>query len=84
MKANTIKAYTDKNDGSVHLIGETVNLTEDRFLELAAKGFVEAEEKPAADDGWQEKATTDEKPDVEAEEKPAAKKPRARRSQKAS
>ena len=54
MKAKVLKAYTDRLDKSVHLEGETVELTAERSLELSAKGVVEpipdAAPAPAADD----------------------------------
>lgn len=45
MKCVVTSAYTDKNDGLVHLAGEEVELTEARASELASAGFVE---KPKA------------------------------------
>lgn len=42
MKAIVKIAYTDKNDGVVHLVGEEVELTDARHKELAANGYVEA------------------------------------------
>lgn len=46
MKCVVTSAYTDKNDGQVHLGGEEVELTEARASELASLGFVE-KPKPA-------------------------------------
>lgn len=52
MKCEVKVAYTDKNNGEVHLAGESVELTEARANELASAGFVEkpkaAAKKPAA------------------------------------
>lgn len=52
MKCEVISAYTDKNDGLTHLVGESVELAEARANELASAGFVEkpkaAAKRPAA------------------------------------
>lgn len=40
MKAEVINAYTDRNTGEVHLIGDEVELTPARFSELAGKKVV--------------------------------------------
>ena len=50
MKCEVKVAYTDKNNGEVHLAGESVELTEARANELASAGFVE-KPKPAARKG---------------------------------
>lgn len=46
MNALVLNAYTDKHDGSVHLAGETVELTAARAKELSEAGFVRSEEAP--------------------------------------
>ena len=43
MKAKVIKAYTDRLDAVVRLVGDEVELTETRAAELSAGGFVEVE-----------------------------------------
>lgn len=44
MKAKVIKAYTDRLDAVVRLVGDEVELTESRAAELSAGGFVEVED----------------------------------------
>lgn len=46
MKANVVKAYTDKYTNELHLKGEAVELSDERAAELSALGFVEAVEAP--------------------------------------
>lgn len=41
MKAKVIKAYIDRFDGKMHLVGDEVELTGERAAELSAGGFVE-------------------------------------------
>lgn len=48
MKATVLSAYTDRLDGKVHLVGETVELTAERGEELAGKGIVELAAQPKA------------------------------------
>lgn len=64
MKAKVISAYTDIETGDVHMAGETVELTEERFAAISERGYVEKAEAPAR------------KP---AARKPAASKPAARK-----
>lgn len=42
MRARVTRAYTDRIDGTLHCLGTTVDLSEDRLAELSARGFVEA------------------------------------------
>lgn len=44
-KATVLKAYKDKNDGKIHLIGDEVSLTAARLKELSGKGFVAPKDK---------------------------------------
>lgn len=46
MKANVVKAYTDRITGELHLKGETVDLSDERAAELSELGFVEVAEAP--------------------------------------
>lgn len=48
MKASVIKAYTDRLDGKVHFVGDTVELTAERADELGKGGFVEVEQAKAS------------------------------------
>lgn len=48
MKATVISAYTDRLDGSLHLKGDVVELTDERAAELSKKGIVELAAKPKA------------------------------------
>lgn len=43
MKAKVLKAYTDRLDAIVRLVGDEVELTEARAAELSAGGFVEVD-----------------------------------------
>ncbi len=43
MKAKVLKAYTDRLDAIVRLVGDEVELTEARAAELSASGFVEVD-----------------------------------------
>lgn len=45
MNAKVVKAYTDKNTGEIHLIGDEVDLTSDRLGELSSLGYVEPMEQ---------------------------------------
>ena len=47
MKARVTVAYTDRLDRSVHYPNTTVDLSEERLVELAGKGFVEPLDTPA-------------------------------------
>ena len=49
MLANVIYPYRDRETGKVHLAGEAVELTAERFAELSPRGFV-ADAAEAADD----------------------------------
>lgn len=44
-KATVLKAYKDKNDGKIHLVGDEVSLTAARLKELSDKGFVAPKDK---------------------------------------
>ncbi len=46
MKANVISAYTDRETGEPHRVGEQVELTDARAAELSERGFVEPVEAP--------------------------------------
>lgn len=59
MKADVIKAYTDRHTRGIHLVGDVVDLTDERLAELAAGGYVKA---------------SDERPKRRATRRPAAKK----------
>lgn len=48
MRARVTRAYTDRLDGTVHLPGEDVDITDERAWELASKGFVDADAARAA------------------------------------
>lgn len=48
MDAKVTKAYTDRIDGSLHLEGDVVELSEARFKELSEGGYVKAIPKPTA------------------------------------
>lgn len=45
MRATVTANYTDRLDGTVHLAGEDVDLTEARARELAGAGFVRLPER---------------------------------------
>lgn len=69
MDAKVTKAYTDRIDGSLHLEGDAVELSEARFKELSEGGYVRAIPKPAAKTA-KEAAS---KPSARKTAKPAAK-----------
>lgn len=48
MKVKVVIPYTDKYDETVHLVGDEVELTKERFTELSEGGFVEAIESAKA------------------------------------
>lgn len=47
MLTNVTRAYTDRLTGRIHLVGDEVELTEERLVELSGKGFVEPAGRPA-------------------------------------
>ena len=47
MKAKVISPYTDIETGDVHMAGETVELTDERFAAIAERGYVEKASAPA-------------------------------------
>ena len=49
MLADVTYPYRDRETGEVHLVGETVELTAERFAELSSRGFV-ADAAETADD----------------------------------
>ena len=79
--------YRDRETLAVHLVGEEVELTEARFAELSAGGFVDlppaepeaaadtAEDAPAEDAPAEDAPAEDEGGENAAPEQPAAKKP---------
>lgn len=74
--------YRDRETLAVHLVGEEVELTGERFAELSAGGFVDlppagpaAAAEPVEDDPAEEEGGEDTEPEQPAAEKPAAEKP---------
>lgn len=70
--------YRDRETLAVHLVGEEVELTDERFAELSAGGHVdlppaetEADEEPAEDDGAEDEDVVDNEPEQPAHEKPS-------------
>lgn len=70
--------YRDRETLAVHYAGEEVELTDERFAELSAGGFVDlppAETKAAAepveDDDAEDEGVADNEPEQPAHEKPA-------------
>ncbi len=45
MLATVVDAYTDKHTREIHRVGETVELSEERFKELTTSGHVRATER---------------------------------------
>lgn len=70
--------YRDRETLAVHLVGEEVELTGERFAELSAGGYVDlppAEPKvsaePVEDDGAEEEDVVDNEPEQPVREKPS-------------
>lgn len=70
--------YRDRETLAVHLVGEEVELTGERFAELSAGGFVDlppagpaAAAEPVEDDPAEEEGGEDTEPEQPAAEKPA-------------
>ena len=70
--------YRDRETLAVHLVGEEVELTDERFAELSAGGHVdlppaetEAAEEPVEDDGAEDEDVVDNEPEQPAQDKPA-------------
>lgn len=74
--------YRDRETLTVHYVGEEVELTDERFAELSAAGFVdippaetEAAAEPAVDDPAEEEGGEDAEPGQPAPEQPVHEKP---------
>lgn len=70
--------YRDRETIAVHYVGEEVELTDERFAELSAGGFVdlppaetEAAAEPVEDDGAEGEDVVDDEPEQPVHEKPA-------------
>ena len=70
--------YRDRETLAVHLVGEEVELTDERFAELSAGGFVdlppaetEAAAEPVEDDDAEDGDVVDDEPEQPVHEKPA-------------
>ena len=70
--------YRDRETLAVHLVGEEVELTGERFAELSAGGFVdlppagpEVRVEPAEDDGAEDEDVVGNEPEQPAQDKPA-------------
>lgn len=70
--------YRDRETLAVHLVGEEVELTEARFAELSAGGYVdlppaepEFSAEPVEDDGAEEEDVVDNEPEQPVREKPS-------------
>ncbi len=70
--------YRDRETLAVHYVGEKVELTDERFAELSAGGFVdlppaetEAAAEPVEDDGAEGEDVVDDEPERAAHEKPS-------------
>lgn len=66
--------YRDRDTLAVHLAGEEVELTGERFAELSAGGYVDlppAESEAAGDDSAEDGDGEDSQPEQPAAEKPA-------------
>lgn len=70
--------YRDRETLAVHYVGEEVELTDERFAELSAGGFVdlppaetEAAVEPVEDDGAEDGEVVDDEPEQPVHEKPA-------------
>lgn len=71
--------YRDRETLAVHLVGEEVELTDERFAELSALGHVdlppaetEAAAEPVEDDGAEEEDVVDDEPEQPVREKPSS------------
>lgn len=70
--------YRDRETLAVHLVGEEVELTDERFAELSAGGHVdlppaetEAAAEPVEDDGAEGEGVVDNEPELPVHEKPS-------------
>lgn len=70
--------YRDRETLAVHLVGEEVELTDERFAELSAGGFVDlppagpaAAAEPVEDDDAEDGNVVDDEPEQPVHEKPA-------------
>lgn len=70
--------YRDRETLAVHLVGEEVELTDARFAELSAGGYVdlppaepEVRVEPAEDDGAEDEDVVDNESEQPAQDKPA-------------
>lgn len=70
--------YRDRETLAVHYVGEKVELTDERFAELSAGGFVdlpsaetEAPAEPVEDDGAEDEDFVDNEPEQPVHEKPS-------------
>lgn len=70
--------YRDRETLAVHLVGEEVELADERFAELSAGGFVdlppaetEAAAEPVEDDDAEDGDVVDDEPEQPVHEKPA-------------
>lgn len=70
--------YRDRETLAVHLVGEEVELTDERFAELSAGGHVdlppaetEAAAEPVEDDGAEDEDIVDNEPERPVYEKPS-------------
>lgn len=72
--------YRDRETLAVHYVGEEVELTDERFAELSAGGFVDlppagpaAAAEPVEDDDAEDGNVVDDEPEQPVHEKPAPK-----------
>lgn len=70
--------YRDRETLAVHLVGEEVELTDERFAELSAGGYVdlqpaepEVSAEPVEDDGVEGEDVVDNEPEQPVHEKPS-------------
>jgi hypothetical protein len=70
--------YRDRETLAVHLVGEEVELTDERFAELSAGGYVdlqpaepEVSAEPVEDDGVEGEDVVDNEPEQPVREKPS-------------
>lgn len=70
--------YRDRETLAVHYVGEEVELTDERFAELSARGFVdlppaetEAAAEPVEDDSAEDEDVVDNEPEQPVHEKPS-------------
>lgn len=78
MIALVIYPYRDRETLAVHLVGEEVELTDERFAELSAGGYVdlqpaepEVSAEPVEDDGVEGEDVVDNEPEQPVREKPS-------------